>query len=91
MSLSRTRTYRNIAAKVRFFGLELGDWGALAAVTGLLFSVMSKLLINMTAVALLGAWMKFIKAKKPEGFTGVYLSFLGSPKTLLCEQEIRHD
>ena len=87
----RARTYRNIAAKIRFFGLELGDWGALAGITGLVFSLVSNLWINAGVVALLWAWMRWIKAKKPEGFTTIFMAYQGSPKTLLCETEISND
>ena len=89
--MSRTRTYRNIAAKIRFFGLELGDWGALAAVTGLLFSLVGSLTFNAIAVALLWAWMRWIKAKKPDGFTSLFVAFQGSPKRFLCDLEITND
>ncbi len=89
--MSATKTYRNISAKIRILGLEVGDWGALAAVTGLVFSVSSSLLLNGALVSALWAWMSQVKAKKPEGFTSAYLSYRGSPKRLLCELEIKND
>lgn len=83
----RTKTYRNISAKIRFFGLEIGDWGALAAAAGAVFAVSSNILLNGAAMAALWVWMRKVKSAKPEGYTMAWLSLRGSPKKYLCGVE----
>ena len=83
----RSKSYRNISAKIRFFGLEVGDWGVLAAVSGASFSVVESLLFNIGLVFGLWLWMRQIKAKKPEGYTTALVTFWGSPRALHVKPE----
>lgn len=89
--MSRSKTYRNIAAKVKFFGLEVGDWGALAAVSGALFAISEVLSLNLGATIGLWLWLYRFKARKPEGYTSCLLTRLRSPRALHIAKEFNHD
>ncbi|MEK7280977.1 MAG: hypothetical protein AAB037_01320 [Chloroflexota bacterium] len=82
------KTYRNIEAKAKFFGLEVGDWAALATTLAILSRLSPSFLFNLGLVSALWAWMYFIKAKRPPGYTQSWLLFhLALPRALLVEIE----
>lgn len=81
------RTYRNLSARVRVFGLELGDWAVFAGLTGGLSVVSPSTLFNLAVLSGTLLWMSQVKAKKPEGFTAAWLAFRASPRLRLCRSE----
>ncbi|MBI2071184.1 MAG: hypothetical protein HYT79_11355 [Elusimicrobia bacterium] len=83
------RTFRNTAAKVKFFGLEAGDWAGMGAVVALCSRLFPSLIWTALVSAGLWSWLYFVKGRKPQGWTQAVALYLVSSKNLLVDLEPR--
>lgn len=85
--ISRAKTYRNISAKIKFFGLEIGDWGTLAAAAGALFAISNCMTVNLLLTAAIWVWMFRVKGRRAEGYTLSRIMHHTGPQTFIVDTE----